>query len=85
VIQKYTSLNYEPSLELLLITAKQLFLNRALCRSVQLSEFEQEVPVQRLLLLIVCGFSGHLGDLAAHFLVKLLILLSLITLKPRVE
>ena len=28
---------YEPSSELLLITAKQLFLNRELCRSVQLS------------------------------------------------
>jgi hypothetical protein len=36
VIQKSASLEYEPSLELLLNTAKQLFLNRELYRSVQL-------------------------------------------------
>ena len=33
MIQKSTSLKYEPSLELLLITAKQLFSNRELYRS----------------------------------------------------
>ena len=32
-----TRLKYEPSSELLLVTAKQLFSNRELCRSVQLS------------------------------------------------
>jgi len=36
-MHKSTSLKYEPSLELLLITAKQLFSNRELYRSVQLS------------------------------------------------
>ena len=36
MIQKSTSLKYEPSLELLRITAEQLFSNRELYRSVQL-------------------------------------------------
>jgi len=37
VIKKSTSLKYEPSLELLRITAEQMFSNRELYRSVQLS------------------------------------------------
>ena len=41
---KFTSLNYEPSLELVLITAKQLFLNRELYRSVQLSPRTLQPP-----------------------------------------
>ena len=39
---KSTSLNYEPSLELLLITAKQLFLNRDLHHSAQLGRPQPE-------------------------------------------
>ena len=43
VIQRSTSLRYEPSSEPLLITAKQLFLNRELYRAVQLSVEEFSV------------------------------------------
>jgi len=39
VIHKSTSLKYEPSLELLRVTAEQLFSNRQLYRSVQPSVF----------------------------------------------
>ena len=41
-----TSLKYEPSLELRLITAKQLFLNRDLYHSVQLSIKEFRVDAR---------------------------------------
>jgi hypothetical protein len=47
-MQKSTLLKYEPSSELLLITAKQLFLDRELCRAIQLS-------IEGILLVVRCG------------------------------
>ena len=46
MIKKSTSLKYEPSLELIRITAEQLFSNRELYRSVQLS-VEEFLVVRR--------------------------------------
>ena len=43
-----TSLKYEPSLELLLITAKHLFLNRKLHRTVQLCKVAHQACVKSL-------------------------------------
>ena len=55
MIQKSTSLKYEPSSELLLNTAKQLFLDRELYRSVQLSV--EDFVVHRVTRVQVSGFT----------------------------
>ena len=58
MIQRSTSLKYEPSLELLRVTAEQLFSNRELYRSVQLSieEFSYLLLLLLLFRLLLLSF-----------------------------
>ena len=65
VIQKSTSLKYEPSLELLLNTAKQLFLNRELYRSDPLTPIVRQELIIQFCFVVLFGVAFPLTGVLA--------------------